>query len=71
MLAHSRPMSKASMYRTYAEKAASMAARSDDAHYKALMLQIAQDWLDLAEREEKQLPPSPPGVEARRRRFYS
>ena len=48
-----------------------MAARSDDARYKALMLQIAQDWLDLAEREEKRLPPSPLAVEARRRSFYS
>jgi hypothetical protein len=44
---------KASEYRANAEAAVKLAAKSDDDDYKAIMLEIAQGWLDLAERAAK------------------
>jgi hypothetical protein len=41
-------MDKASEYRSYAEAAVELAARSNDDVYRAIMLKIAQDWLDLS-----------------------
>jgi len=43
----------ANEYRTNTEAAVKLAAKSDDDEYKAIMLQIAQGWLSLAERAEK------------------
>ena len=53
-------MSKHGEYRANAETALQMAARSDDDEFKAIMLKVAQGWLELAERAEKgkeRLPP--------------
>jgi hypothetical protein len=46
-------MDKASEYRSYAEAAVELAARSNDDAYRAIMLKIAQGWLDLSQQVEK------------------
>jgi hypothetical protein len=48
-----RAVGKASEYRSCAEAAVSLAAGSTDADCKALMLKVAQGWLDLAQRIEQ------------------
>jgi hypothetical protein len=48
-----RAVGKASEYRSCAEAAVSLAAGSNDADCKALMLKVAQGWLDLAQRIEQ------------------
>jgi hypothetical protein len=45
-------MDKASEYRSYAEAALELAARSSDDAYKAVMLKVAQGWLDLSGQAE-------------------
>jgi hypothetical protein len=42
-------MDDAKEYRAYAEAVLRLAAKSDDDQYKAAMLKIAQQWLELAE----------------------
>jgi hypothetical protein len=58
-------MGKASPHRAAAEAAVKLASKSDDSEFKAIMLNIAQDWLDLAqfdeEREAKNSPRRKPG----------
>lgn len=46
-------MDKASQYRSYAEAAVGFASRSTDSAYKAIMLKVAQGWLDLSLLAEK------------------
>ncbi|MBV9569561.1 MAG: hypothetical protein JO172_15635 [Hyphomicrobiales bacterium] len=43
-------MTKPSRYRTHAAEAVKLAASATDPDDKALLLKIAQGWLDLAER---------------------
>ena len=45
-------MDKASEYRAYAEGALCLASRSGNSHSEALLLKIAQGWLELAQKVE-------------------
>jgi hypothetical protein len=45
-------MNKESEYRANAQAALEMAARSHDDEFKAILLKVAQGWLELAERAE-------------------